>query len=53
MTKQQMITINIISMLAKTVKGVNNVKLAYGAIMNSTLMTTGAINIMSNDTTMT
>ena len=47
-----MTVINIITMLVKTVKGVNNVKLAYGAIMNSTLMTTGAINIMSNNTTM-
>ena len=48
-----MTAVNIITMLVKTVKGVNNVKLAYGAIMNPTLMSTGVIIIMSNDTTMT
>ena len=36
-----MTVINIITMLIKTVKGVNNVKLAYDIII-----------IMSNDTTM-
>ena len=47
-----MTVINIITMLVKIVKGVNNVQLANGAIMNSTLMSIDAINIMSNNTTM-
>ena len=48
-----MTVINIITMLIKTMKGVNNVKLAYGAIMNPTLMSIDVIIITSNDTTMT
>ena len=43
----------IITMLIKTMKGVNNVKLTYGAIMNPTLMSIDVIIITSNDTTMT
>lgn len=51
MTMKTMSAINIITMNAKSVKEVSNVKLDYNVIINYILMTTAVISIMSKGAT--